>query len=94
MHTNIDDATLSNNETDTPTDAAAFANKTRESIKKAIAIAKSQKKLAELCAVQQQTVSDWLRGKTNPSPKSAVRIEKATDGAVTRQEILPDFPWL
>lgn len=63
------------------------------SVKSAITVVGTQRELARLCGVAQQTVSDWLRGKVNPSPRKAVAIEHATEGQVTRRDVLPDFPW-
>lgn len=71
----------------------ADKKKTIQAINKAITCAGSQRKLAKLCGVTQQTVSDWSRGIIRPGIKRAVIIEKSLDKRVTRQQILPDFPW-
>ena len=63
-------------------------------IKRAIKIAGNQQKLAEKCNVTQQLVSKWLNGSVKTlSPEAAIRIEKATNKAITRQQLRPDFPW-
>lgn len=48
--------------------------------------------LARLCELPQPTVWRIASGKVTPSPKNALRIEQATGGAVTRDELL--FPEL
>ncbi|WP_439239089.1 transcriptional regulator [Lonepinella sp. BR2919] len=55
-------------------------------IEKAVAVVGSQKLLADLCNVKQQTVSLWLKGVAY-SAKHAYRIEKATNGLVTSSEL-------
>ena len=51
----------------------------------------TQKELAKAINITQQSVSDWIVGKKKPSAKNAIRIEKATNGAITRAEIRPDL---
>lgn len=57
-----------------------------EIIKDAIKTLGSQTKLAECCGVTQGAVYKWLNG-GEYSAKYAARIEKATDGKVTAQEL-------
>lgn len=49
-----------------------------------------QTKMAKACGVAQATVSAWLSGKHGISAASAVRIEKATNGSITRYELCPE----
>ena len=58
-------------------------------ISKAIAVAGSQKKLAEACGVSQAAVSKWLMG-GGVSAESALAIERATDGSVRAEDLRPD----
>lgn len=57
-------------------------------VRKAVAIAGSQNKLAGLCGVSAVAVGKWLRN-GQVSAASAVAIDKATNGAVGKEEILP-----
>jgi DNA-binding transcriptional regulator YdaS (Cro superfamily) len=50
-----------------------------------------QKKAAKKIGVTQQAVCKWVNKEMPISASSAVKIEKATDGAVTRHEIRPDI---
>lgn len=58
-------------------------------LQKAINLAGTQTKLAELLGVYPQLVQSWV--KTNVPPARAVQIERATKGAVTRAELRPDI---
>ncbi|WP_443091347.1 transcriptional regulator [Basfia succiniciproducens] len=55
-------------------------------IKQAVKICGSQSSLARACGVTQGAVYKWLNG-GEYSAKYAARIEKATDGKVTAQEL-------
>ena len=59
-------------------------------ILKAVAVAGSQSELARLVGVSPQAVYAWTRGGVI-SPLSAARIERATQGAVTRADLRPDI---
>jgi DNA-binding transcriptional regulator YdaS (Cro superfamily) len=61
-------------------------------IEKAISIIGSQMKLAHICGVSQVTVHKWLNG-ANVKPEHALKIERALNGAVRKQDICPWFPW-
>lgn len=52
-----------------------------------------QESTAEKLDVKQATVSGWVRGVHGMSPSVAVRAERATDGAFSRRELCPSFPW-
>lgn len=51
----------------------------------------SQTEFAKIVGVKQPSVFSWMSGKTKPSAKNAIQIEKATNGALTRAEIRPDI---
>ena len=55
-------------------------------IEQAVNILKSQSALARACNVSQPTVNLWLKG-GEYSAKYAARIEQATQGAITAQEL-------
>lgn len=62
-------------------------------LNKAISVVGSQKSLATQIGVVQSAVANWLkRGSTVPS-EYCLQIERATKGAVTRQELRPDDFW-
>lgn len=63
-----------------------------KAIKSAIGIVGSQQKLALACEVKQPSVWAWLHGKKNVSAENAMRIEKATNGAIPAYQIRPDLP--
>lgn len=48
------------------------------------------KKLAEALGVSPSYLSQMSKGTTPISPERAVKIEQATDGAVTRRDLFPD----
>lgn len=64
-----------------------------EAIKQAIQIIGSAPKLARDLNVTYQTVIFWKNGRVAPNPLNCVKIEKATNGKVKREDILPDYPW-
>jgi len=64
-----------------------------EAVKKAAALCGSTSKLAIAAEVNYGSAFKWVHGKSVPSPLSCVKIEKATDGRVTREDIRPDFDW-
>ena len=63
-------------------------------IKTAIAIVGSQKKLGEACEVSQQAVYKWLHNKAKVSPEHVTSIVSATGGAIEAHQIRPDLPML
>lgn len=66
---------------------------TNKTIQKAIDIAGSQKKLADLCGVAQPTVWRWLHG-GGIEARYVMKIVSATDGKVKATEIRPDLAQL
>jgi len=64
-----------------------------EAILKAIEIAGGAKELAKKVGVSYQTILSWKNERIVPSSLNCIKIEKATEGKVTRKEILPNFPW-
>ncbi len=64
-----------------------------EAIKKAADICGSLSKLAIAIGANYTSAFKWVHGKAVPSPLNCMRIEKATRGQVTKEEIRPDFDW-
>ena len=68
-------------------------NKITESINRACEAVSSQAALARLLGVKPPTVSQWAHG-VRPVPiEHCLPIERATAGAVTRQDLRPDDYW-
>lgn len=65
----------------------------RESLIKAIDIAGGMQSLAKKIGVSYQTILNWKSGRTNLPAIKAIKIEQSIDSQVTRQDILPDYPW-
>ena len=63
----------------------------QDAINKAIIYTGSQKNLAKACGVNPSSVSHWLAGNRKMNPIYAKRMEKATDGLVTRAELCPEI---
>lgn len=64
----------------------------RDLVEQAIEKAGSQGKLAAACGVKQQSI--WTAKQAGRvSPKLALRIQAATNGAIKASELCPDFPW-
>lgn len=57
---------------------------------KAVAAAQSQGKLARLIGVSRQRVGQLVAGDRIPA-ELAIKIEQATNGAVTRADLRPDL---
>ena len=64
-----------------------------EKLKEAIHLLGGNMKFSQTAIIPYQSLMDWQSGRKSPSPENCKKIEKATGGKVTRQEILPDFPW-
>ena len=64
-----------------------------EAIIKAIEIAGGMTKLCSKAHIGYQSLLDWKSGRKAPSSSSCLKIEKATNGEVKAEDILPDFPW-
>lgn len=63
---------------------------TNKAIEKAVSIAGSQQKLADLCGVTQPTVWRWVHG-GGMDARYVMAIARATNGRVKPQEIRPDL---
>jgi DNA-binding transcriptional regulator YdaS (Cro superfamily) len=50
----------------------------------------SQKATGKLINVSQPAIHKWITGKSKPSAKNAIAIERATHGAITREQLRPD----
>lgn len=61
-----------------------------EAVNRACKLVGGVGRLATLVGVAPPTVTQWTNGARPVSPKKAVRIEVATDGRVTRQQLCPD----
>ncbi len=64
-----------------------------DAIDRAIRIAGSRSKLAELIGASEQAISFWVTGKRGVSAEFAVQIERVTEGAVRCEELCPDVDW-
>lgn len=53
----------------------------------------AQARLAREIEAHESDVSDWKHGERQVPARFAVRIEKATDAAVTCEELRPDVAW-
>jgi DNA-binding transcriptional regulator YdaS (Cro superfamily) len=51
----------------------------------------TQDEFAKAAGVSQGLISQWLSGTTSITAENAVKIERITKGAVTRQELRPDI---
>jgi len=49
--------------------------------------------MARKANVSYQSVLDWKHGRASPSPINCQKIEKATEGQIKAEDILPDYPW-
>jgi DNA-binding transcriptional regulator YdaS (Cro superfamily) len=54
------------------------------------ALPAKQAEAAKMINVSQPCIHKWMTGKSQPSPKTAVTIERATGGKVTRYDLRPD----
>ncbi|MBU2728799.1 transcriptional regulator [Acidithiobacillus caldus] len=57
----------------------------------ALRIAGSQRALARMAGVSQPAVHKWFAGKSAPGTKASIRIEVATQRAITREDLRPDI---
>lgn len=62
-------------------------------ISKAIDCMGSQEQLAKAVELTQAAISQYVTGNKRPSAEVAIRIEAATAGKVTAEEVRPDVPW-
>lgn len=63
----------------------------RDHILRALEISGSQRSLGLIAGVSQPAVCSWLKGVKRPSAISALRIEAATNGEVSRSDLRPDL---
>lgn len=63
------------------------------SIEKAIEVIGGTEKLARKLDVCYQTVFNWKHGYSIPNAVSCIKIEKITNGAVKREDIIANYPW-
>jgi DNA-binding transcriptional regulator YdaS (Cro superfamily) len=64
-----------------------------EQILKAIEILGGLTMFARKINVSYQTALDWKHGRRTPTPLNCMRIEKATEGKIKAEDILPDYRW-
>ena len=64
-----------------------------EAIRKAIELCGGNRKLSIKAGVSYPAIIEWKSGRISPNPLSCIKIEAATEGKVTRRDILPDYPW-
>lgn len=60
-------------------------------IEKVVDLCGGQTRTGKQVGVTQQAVRKWLTQEMPVSAKSAIKIERATNGAVTRQQLRPDI---
>lgn len=66
-------------------------NPTTHAVQKAITLMGSQAALARAIGKSQPAVYKWAKGRALPTWQSAIAIERATGGRVTRHEVRPDI---
>ena len=64
-----------------------------EKLKEAIEVAGGVGSLSSKSKISYQSIIDWRAGKKSPSQVSCLKIERATEGKVKAQDILPGYPW-
>ena len=64
-----------------------------ENLQKAIDILGGVSALSLKSKISYQSILDWRSGRKAPSVESCIKIEHATEGQVSRKDLLPDFPW-
>jgi DNA-binding transcriptional regulator YdaS (Cro superfamily) len=64
-----------------------------EAIRKAVQICGGNMKMSTKYGISYASIVHWKNGRIAPNPVSCLKIETATGGAVTRRDILPDYPW-
>ncbi|AUW32603.1 helix-turn-helix domain-containing protein [Acidithiobacillus caldus] len=63
----------------------------KDHVLRAIAHFGSQSALAKATGLSQAAVSKWVRGLDRVSPRSAIAIQRATNGLVTKEQLCPDI---
>lgn len=66
-------------------------NQTASATIKAVGVFGCQSKLAEAIGVTQQSISNWINGKSKPTVKAARAIEYVTNKMVTKEDLRPDI---
>lgn len=64
-----------------------------DAIKQAVVMLGSMEKLAVAIRGTNMSVFKWVHGQAVPSPLSCMKIEKATQGRITKEQIRPHFDW-
>lgn len=64
-----------------------------EAIKNAIEVAGGANNLALKIGVSYQTILTWKNARSSISIGNCAKIEKAMEGKVKKEDILPDYPW-
>ncbi|MEN9806173.1 MAG: putative antitoxin of bacterial toxin-antitoxin system, YdaS/YdaT [Pseudomonadota bacterium] len=62
-----------------------------DALKQAIETAGGVRRLAAAADIAPATIYAWLAGDRRMSARFALRVEKATKGAVTRKQLLPEI---
>jgi DNA-binding transcriptional regulator YdaS (Cro superfamily) len=62
-----------------------------QALQKAVDLAGGQTALARALGLRQSTVRTWLERGSMRDPRHAIKIEQATNGAVTRSDLFPDL---
>lgn len=60
-------------------------------IAQAVELLGSQSALARACGLSQASINRLLKGTRRPSAETAVAIERATAGTITREQLRPDL---
>ncbi|RZI45105.1 transcriptional regulator [Candidatus Finniella inopinata] len=64
-----------------------------EKLQNAIELVGGISALSSKSKISYQSIIDWRSGRKAPSVESCIKIEQATDGKISRKDLLPDFPW-
>lgn len=64
---------------------------TTELMKEVVEYFGSQKATAEAAGVKQPSVSDWVTGRTKPSLRALLRIQKKSKGRFKAKELRPEL---
>jgi DNA-binding transcriptional regulator YdaS (Cro superfamily) len=51
------------------------------------------RQMAIKISVSYQSVLDWKNKRRTPTPVNCLKIEKATEGKIKAEDILPDYKW-
>lgn len=64
-----------------------------EALERAIQLVGGSAVLSRLTGITYQSIYNWQKGKVDIHPLNCIKIEKATNGKVKRQDLLPTYPW-